>query len=72
MLTKTSRKPANASKAAIEFLQFIGISKTKLEKELFVQLQDPTILALLKADALFVYATTRIKQICIRNGSTLP
>ena len=59
---------ANASKAfylvpaAIEFLQFNGISDTsgnRLEKELYVQLQDPTILALLKADALmfyFVYA----------------
>ena len=54
----------NASKAfylvpaAIEFLQFIGISNTsgnKLEKELYMQLQDPTILSLLKADALMFY-----------------
>ena len=60
---------ANASRAfylvpaAIEFFQFIGINETvgnKLEKELYVQLQDTAILALLKADALmfyFVYAT---------------
>ena len=59
---------ANASKAfylipaAIEFLRFNGISDTsgnRLEKELFIQFQDPTILALLKADSLifyFVYA----------------
>lgn len=59
---------SNASKAfylvpaAIEFLQFNGISDTsgnRLEKELCIQLQDPTMLALLKADALmfyFVYA----------------
>ena len=54
----------NASKAfylvpaTIEFLQFIGISNTsgnKLEKELYMQLQDPTILSLLKADALMFY-----------------
>ena len=59
---------SNASKAfylvpaAIEFLQFNGVSDTtgnKLERYLYVQLQDPTMLALLKADALmfhFIYA----------------
>ena len=59
---------ANASKAfylvpaAIEFLQYIGISNTngnRLEKDLYKQLQDPDILALMKADSLmfyFVYA----------------
>ena len=56
---------ANASKAfylapaAIEFLQFInGITNTtgnKLEEELYQQLQDPNILALLKVDALMFY-----------------
>ena len=55
---------ANASKAfylvpaAIDFLQFNGKSETsgnRLESELYLQLQDPTILALLKADALMFY-----------------
>ena len=55
---------ANASKAfylvpaAIDFLQFNGIRETsgnRLERELYLQLQDPTILALLKADALMFY-----------------
>lgn len=47
------------STAALEFLQFNGVSATtgnKLERELYIKLQDP---ACLKADALifyFVYA----------------
>ena len=59
---------ANASKAlflmpaALEFLKFKGVSATtgnKLEKELYSKLQEPSLLASLKADAsmfYFVYA----------------